>query len=234
MAERDYYTIGQVVEMLSPEHPDLTVSSLRFLEQEGLVSPERTEGGHRRYSTADIERLRFIKEMQRRFFPLNAIRELLLKANHKKEKGEMIFFRPLHYDPDFAPLSRVELARASGLEEAQLAEMESAGMVGPSPDGKYDEDDLHAARTMKGLVDQGLEPADLAFYMSHIEPVVEGELRLMIGKIMANRSIHGMETVALRVEELGDELWRLLHAKTLRKRARRLVDELRQQFGQGG
>lgn len=112
MAEERYYTIGQVVELLSPEYPDLTVSSLRFLEKEGLVIPQRTAGGHRRYTPADIERVRFIKEVQRRFFPLNLIRETLRQANHKKARGGKLFFRPLHYDPDFVPLSRGQLARA--------------------------------------------------------------------------------------------------------------------------
>ena len=95
MPEDEYLTIGQVVEMLRGEFPDLTVSSLRFLEQEGLLTPERTEGGHRRYVKADVERVRFIKEMQRRFYPLHVIRDLLHDAKQKKENGERLFLRPL-------------------------------------------------------------------------------------------------------------------------------------------
>jgi DNA-binding transcriptional MerR regulator len=230
MSEEKYYTIGQVVEMLSREYQDLTVSSLRFLEQEGLVSPERTDGGHRRYTQADVERVRFIKEMQRRFFPLSVIKEMLRKANHKKEMGEKLFFRPLHYDPDFVPLNRAELAQASGLDEARLAEMESLGMIAPAAEGKYDEDDLEAAKTVKGLLGYGLEPGDLAFYMTHIEAMVEEEMRLLISKIMAGRSLDEMDTVVLHVEELSDELRRVLHAKGLRQTAHRLADQLREEF----
>ena len=203
MSEETTYTISQVAEMLSSEYDDLTVSSLRFLEKEGLVTPERTAGGHRRYSQADVERVRFIKEMQRRFFPLNAIQEMLQHSNHKKEKGEKLFFRPLYYDPDFVPLSPTELAQAAGLDEDRLAEMEALGMIAPSSEGRYNEDDLEAARAMKGLVDYGLEPADLAFYMEHTAAMVEEEMRLMIGKVMAVRSLDEMDTVALHVEELG-------------------------------
>ena len=105
MTENVYYTISQVVEMLSQEYKDLSASSLRFLEKEGLVIPGRTAGDHRRYTQADVERIRFIKEMQRRFFPLSIIGEVLRRSNHKKEKGEKLFFRSLHYDPDFVPLS---------------------------------------------------------------------------------------------------------------------------------
>jgi DNA-binding transcriptional MerR regulator len=199
VAEKAYYTISQVAEMLSSEFPDLTISSLRFLEREGLVRPERTAGGHRRYTQADVERVRFIKEMQRRFFPLNLIREMLRQANGKKEQGEKLFFRPLHYNPDFVPLSPAELAQVSGLDEAQLADMETLGMITPSAEGKYDEDDLQAVKAMKGLVDYGLEPADLAFYMEHMEAIVEEEMRLMIGRVIVGRSLDEMDTVALRV-----------------------------------
>ena len=232
MTEEEYYTISQVAEMLDSEFPDLTVSSLRFLEKEGLMRPERTTGGHRRYTQAHVERVRFIKEMQRRFFPLSLIREMLRQANGKKEQGEKLFFRPLHYNPDLVPLSPAELARVSGLDEARLAEMEALGMITPSAEGKYDEDDLQAVRAMKGLVDYGLEPADLAFYMEHMEAIVEEEMRLMIGRVIVGRSLAEMDTAALRVEELTDELRRILHAKLLRQAAHRLTDQFKQ-FGEG-
>ncbi|MBU0703302.1 MAG: MerR family transcriptional regulator [Chloroflexi bacterium] len=239
MAEEETYTISQVAEMLSQEYEDLTVSSLRFLEKEGLVTPERTAGGHRRYTQADVERVRFIKEMQRRFFPLSLIQDMLRKANGKKERGEKLFFRPLHYDPDFAPLSPTELAQASGLDEAQLAEMKALGMItsfdeaqdGPSDETRYDEDDLQAAKAMKGLVDYGLEPADMAFYMEHIKAMVGEEIRLMIGKVMVGRDMDEMDIVALHVEELNDELRRVLHAQILRQAAHRLADQFKQ-FGE--
>ena len=231
VVSKEYFTISQVAEMLN-EFPDLTISSLRFLEREGLVTPERTAGGHRRYTQTDVERVRFVKEMQRRFFPLNVIGEMLRHANHEKGKGEKLFFRPLHYDPDFSPLGRAELAQATGLDEARLAEMEALGMIGPSAEGQYDEDDLQAARVMKGLVEYGLEPADLAFHVEHIEAMVEEEMRLMISKVMAGRSLAEMDTVALHVEELGDELRRVLHAKVLRQAAHLASDQFKKQFGE--
>ena len=227
-----HYTIAQVVDMLSREYEDVTVSSLRFLEQEGLVTPERTAGGHRRYTQADVERVRFIKEMQKRFFPLTVIKEMLHHANHKKEKGEKLFFRPLYYDPSFVPLTRAELAQASGLDEARLAEMESLGMITSTPAGKYNKDDLQAAKTMKGLVGYKLEPGDLAFYMKHNKAMVEEEMRLMISKVMAERSMDELDIVALHMEELGDELRHILHAKLLRQAAHMLADQLRKQSGE--
>jgi len=152
---------------------------------------------------------------------------MLYKTNGQKAKGEKLFFRPLNYDPDFSPLNRVELAQASGSDENQLAEMKSLGMITPSDEDQYDEDDLQAARAMKGLVDYGLEPTDLAFYIEHIAAMVEEEMRLMISKVMAGRDMAEMDVVALRVEELTDELRRVLHAKALRQAARQLSDEFK-------
>lgn len=70
-------TIGRAVELLQPEFPDITVSSLRFLQREGLISPQRKPGGHRLYSPDDIERIRIIKQWQASRIPLKEIRERL-------------------------------------------------------------------------------------------------------------------------------------------------------------
>lgn len=73
-------TIGQAVESLTREFPDVTVSSLRFLEREGLLTPERRPGGHRRYSPFHIETVRRIKRWQAERMSLNEIRRLLEQA----------------------------------------------------------------------------------------------------------------------------------------------------------
>ena len=104
-------------------------------------------------------------------------------------------------------------------------------MITPLDENRYDEDDLQAAKAMKGLVDYGLEPADLAFYVEHTAAIVEEKMRLMIGKVMAGRSLDEMDTVALHVEELGDALRHVLHARVLRRAAQRLSDEFKSQFG---
>ena len=75
-AEERYLSIGGVIDLLSPEFPDLTVSKVRFLENEGLVTPERTASGYRRFSAADGERLRYVLTAQRdRYLPLKVIKK---------------------------------------------------------------------------------------------------------------------------------------------------------------
>lgn len=73
-------TIGQVVARLADSYPDVTPSSLRFLEREGLVEPERTPGGHRLYSNVHVEQVRRIKEWQRERLSLAEIRDRLHAA----------------------------------------------------------------------------------------------------------------------------------------------------------
>ena len=71
-------TIGAVLDALKPDFPDVTISKIRFLEAEGLVTPERTASGYRTFSDDDVERLRYILSAQRdRFWPLKVIRESL-------------------------------------------------------------------------------------------------------------------------------------------------------------
>lgn len=78
MSVREYLTIGEVKSRLAADFPDLTVSKLRFLEDEGLVNPDRTPSGYRKYSDADIERVELILTMQRdQFLPLQVIKERL-------------------------------------------------------------------------------------------------------------------------------------------------------------
>ncbi|HYJ13421.1 MAG TPA: MerR family transcriptional regulator [Thermomicrobiales bacterium] len=80
--EPDLMPIGAVVAELQKLHPDLTQSSLRFLEREGLVEPHRSAGGHRLYSSADVQRIRQIKEWQARRLSLAEIRSLLEIQQH--------------------------------------------------------------------------------------------------------------------------------------------------------
>jgi DNA-binding transcriptional MerR regulator len=78
MAKRSHASIGDVLNQLRDEFPDITISKIRFLESQGLVDPERTPSGYRKFYPADVERLRFILRQQREhFLPLKVIKERL-------------------------------------------------------------------------------------------------------------------------------------------------------------
>ncbi|MHB8463943.1 MAG: transcriptional regulator FtsR [Acidimicrobiales bacterium] len=75
MPDRTYLSIGQVLDLLKAEFPDLTISKIRFLESQGLLDPERTPSGYRKFYDGDVERLRFIlREQQEHYLPLKVIK----------------------------------------------------------------------------------------------------------------------------------------------------------------
>lgn len=78
MSDKNYFSIGEVLGLLLEEFPDVTISKIRFLESQGLIEPERTASGYRKFSDTEIERLRFIlREQRERYLPLKVIRNRL-------------------------------------------------------------------------------------------------------------------------------------------------------------
>lgn len=88
-SDEDYISIGRLVELVAPEYPDVTQSSLRFLEREGLLTPARTPGGHRLYGQAHVQRLRQIKEWQAQRLSLEEIRERLAGLDAAPEPEDL-------------------------------------------------------------------------------------------------------------------------------------------------
>jgi DNA-binding transcriptional MerR regulator len=116
---RAYFGIGDVIAQLRPEFPDVSVSKIRFLEAEGLIQPARSPSGYRKFAPADVARLRYILTAQRdRYLPLRVIK------NHLEAAGE-----PGTSAAPAANLSRRELLARTGIDEAQLAELEAFGLV---------------------------------------------------------------------------------------------------------
>jgi methanogenic corrinoid protein MtbC1 len=91
---RDPVSIGGAVEQLQIEFPEINASTLRFLESEGMLSPERTSGGHRLYHEEDLERIRFVRKMQSEGLPIARIRERLMRLDRLGDSEELsaIFF----------------------------------------------------------------------------------------------------------------------------------------------
>ena len=86
---RGQFGIGEVLAQLQPEFPDISTSKIRFLEAEGLIEPARSRSGYRRFSAADIERLRYILTMQRdSYLPLRVIRERLADGDGGSEEAD--------------------------------------------------------------------------------------------------------------------------------------------------
>lgn len=153
---RSVRTIGQVLDTLKPDFPNLSISKIRFLEKEELLSPERAESGYRKYSDADVERLRYILTCQRDHFqPLRVIREHLEMMDRGEEPpAPDAPPLPVEAEPVEAPqsategpgvvrtkapvrMNRRELIRASGITEATLVELERHQLVRPKRGTSY-------------------------------------------------------------------------------------------------
>jgi DNA-binding transcriptional MerR regulator len=171
-------TIGAVLAALKPDFPDVSISKIRFLEAEGLVTPERTASGYRTFSEDDLERLRYILAAQRdRFWPLKVIRESLdaldrgLVADSTAEAVRPRAPRPAP-DPDVPRaadltattrlrLTRAELGEASGLGDSALDALETFGLLRADSSGHYGEAALSVAHTAAALAAYGIEPRHL-------------------------------------------------------------------------
>lgn len=168
---RDYLSIGEVLETIRPDFPDISISKIRFLEAEGLIRPERTNSGYRKFYEDDVKRLRFILALQRdHFLPLKVIRERLLDFESNGDETPAAIGGAAgngHTEQTSAltdvNLTREELKKAAGLNEEQLKGLEDFGIL----DGgrsSYDGDALAAAKAAKGLFDLGVEARHLRMY----------------------------------------------------------------------
>jgi DNA-binding transcriptional MerR regulator len=179
---RNYQSIGEVLVAVKTEFPDITISKIRFLEAEGLIEPERTPSGYRKFYVDDVDRLRSILRMQRdEYLPLKVIKERLLKQDVEDEadEGEGGAEGGAEVDVDAdadeglaeAPtglqMSIEEMSAATGVERERIKELESFGIVcSHGPDGAryYDGDDYIVLSIVKDFFRYGIEPRHLTMY----------------------------------------------------------------------
>ena len=157
-------SIGEVLTLMKREFPDITVSKIRFLESEGLITPERTPSGYRRFADRDIEQLRAILTMQRdQYMPLKVIREHLESGGEQPAPIAGTGLRPEDFRPGAGRvrLTRGELAEQTGLSESFIGQLEDGGLVWATPAGHYDEDALSIATVVSRLAAFGVEARHL-------------------------------------------------------------------------
>lgn len=154
-------SIGQVLARLTPDFPDLTPSKLRFLEEQRLVSPARTESGYRKFCASDLDRLRLILSMQRDLYlPLKVIRGYLddLDAGNSPTLPGGVTPGPSMLSTE-RRLSRDELIREAGASAALLHDAVSASIILPAD--VYGDDALGVLRALVELQHSGIEPRHL-------------------------------------------------------------------------
>ena len=162
-------SIGQVLARLMPEFPDLTPSKLRFLEEQGLVSPARTDSGYRKFCTSDLNRLRLILSMQRdHYLPLKVIRRYLddLDAGLSPTLPGGATPGPSMLST-VRRLSREELLREAGASPTLMHDAVSASIILPTD--YYGEEVLHVLRALVELQRSGIEPRHLRGFRGSAE-----------------------------------------------------------------
>jgi DNA-binding transcriptional MerR regulator len=175
-------SIGAVLDLLRPDFPDVTISKIRFLEAEGLVTPERTASGYRRFTAYDCARLRFILTAQRdQYLPLKVIKAQL----DAQPDGELPHSGsaygvprlvtvsgdvPAAHDAGVAAtqvrLSREDLLNRSGVDDELLTALVKAGVITTGPAGFFDEHSVLIAQCARALAEYGVEPRHLRAFRS--------------------------------------------------------------------
>ncbi|MCT9930305.1 MerR family transcriptional regulator [Planotetraspora sp. A-T 1434] len=205
-AVRAFMSIGEVLALLQGEFPDVTISKIRFLEGEGLIEPQRSPSGYRKFTHNDVERLRYILTAQRdHYLPLRVIKD------HLDEQAT----RPRAV-PGEAPavrLSREELIEAAGIDEDTLAELESFGLVAAVA-RRYDADALQVARSVGALARFGLH----ARHLRAVKAAVEREAGLVeqaVAPLLRRRAPGAVDQAGETAREISG-LLQELHTALLR------------------
>jgi len=180
MPTRNYQSIGEVLVTVKTEFPDITISKIRFLESEGLIDPERTPSGYRKFYEKDLERLRSILRMQRdEYLPLKVIKERLFQQEEADSQTPIPVIEVSGVEPeeDLAEpptglqMSIEEMSAATGIDREKIRELESYGLVcshGPESARYYDGDDYVVLSIVKDFFRYGIEPRHLTMY-KHFE-----------------------------------------------------------------
>jgi len=175
-------SIGAVLDLLRGDFPDVTISKIRFLEAEGLVTPERTPSGYRRFTAYDCARLRFILTAQRdQYLPLKVIKaQLDAQADGELPQTGSAYGVPrlvpvdtvLDEDgpaavaPTQVRLRREDLLSRSGVDDMLLTELIKAGVITTGPAGFFDEHSVVIAQCARALSEYGVEPRHLRAFRS--------------------------------------------------------------------
>lgn len=166
MSDRRALAIGEVIDLLQEEFPDISISKLRFLESQGLVRPVRSPAGYRQFRAPDVERVRYILRQQRdHFLPLKVIKAKLSAWERGEEPTVAPPSGPLpeaYFSGGKARMSADELARSAGVPLDLVERLLEHGVLDARREklgeAQFGEDDAAVARAAQRLVSRGLEP----------------------------------------------------------------------------
>ena len=223
---RKALTIGAVCKILQSEFDDVSISKIRYLEDQKLLSPRRTSGGYRLYSQSDVERLRTILRLQRdEFLPLRVIRQELAAGNdisllgdgdRKPTSGAVR--RAILVDTSRTYLSLEEIIEETGAREELVSELENYGIVKPEKrEGRivYDETDREIIRAANELSRVGVGARNLRVIRSSADREAQ-LLEALLGPSLRSRNPERRKEALQSLESLAATVSHLKHLLLVR------------------
>lgn len=235
-------SIGAVLDLLRGDFPDVSISKIRFLEAEGLVTPQRTASGYRRFTAYDCARLRFILTAQRdQYLPLKVIKAQL----DAQPDGELPQTGSTYGVPRLVPvseggdgadgaagvsavaptqvrLSREDLLARSGIDDETLGALVRNGIITVGPAGFFDEHSVVIAQCARALGDYGVEPRHLRAFRSAADRQSD-----LIAQIAGPVGKAGKAGARDRADDLAREVAALaitLHTSLIKSAVRDVLD----------
>jgi DNA-binding transcriptional MerR regulator len=224
---RKALTIGAVCKILQGEFDDISISKIRYLEDQKLLTPRRTSGGYRLYSQSDVERLRTILRLQRdEFLPLRVIRQELAAggdivpagSGSDKRGGGGAVRRAILVNTSRAYLTLDEVLEETGAREELVAELENFGIVQPEKrDGKtvYDETDREVVRSANELSRFGVAARNLRVFRSSADREAN-LLEALLGPALRSRNPERRKEALESLENLAATVSHLKHLLLVR------------------
>ncbi len=218
---RKALTIGAVAKILGQEFDDISISKIRYLEDQKLLAPRRTAGGYRLYSQADVERLRAILRMQRdEFLPLRVIRQELATGDFtgRRPSGEGQKRRAASVGEAVTSFSRSELIAEANVGDQFLRELQEFGIVAAKRrDGReaYDETDLEIVRAAAELSKFGVGGRNLRVFRTSADREA-ALLEQLLGASLRSRSQARRKEAVENLESLAAVCGHLKHLLLVR------------------
>jgi DNA-binding transcriptional MerR regulator len=223
---RKALTIGAVCKILQSEFDDVSISKIRYLEDQKLLSPRRTSGGYRLYSQSDVERLRTILRLQRdEFLPLRVIRQelasggdLVLGGDGDRKPASGAVRRAILVDTSRTYLSLEEIVEETGAREELIAELENFGIVQPEKrEGRtvYDETDREIVRAANELSRVGVGARNLRVFRSSADREAQ-LLEALLGPSLRSRNPDRRKEALQSLESLAATVSHLKHLLLVR------------------
>ena len=223
-------SIGEVLKLLTPDFPDITLSKIRYLESEGLVFPLRTSSGYRKYVNADVERLHYVLTTQKKtYMPLKQIKKQLDAMDScsvipitKAATAQTIISPEEFRKPAITRLSDVEIAEKAGVELQFVIDLANVGIIGPDQSGFFTADDIQVVSTANALSEFGIDARHLKSVKNAASRQADLISQVVTPLVRSNKD---------GAREQAEEMSRQMSALVVSLHAILVKNELRNQLG---